>query len=371
MAGVPTLAVLWIAGCTIAPAASPPESASPGSTTGRSASATVGSGSSIGPTVELVPTSDAVVVVSNGHVWTVNKGSSQLADPHVVDSSPTIEAAAITDSGTLLYAASDDGQSIVASISSGTADWKRLETVKLDDVSVGGLSIASAGGSTVVVLVTIQGGSASSIGLSYVHTDAGWKHATAPSGGIITAAAGRYWLVDGVAGDRVFVSVDGLDWQATKLPETASDWTAGSAIGLDSKTVVIPVLSHADGEDSHLTFYESADGGETWATRARTTTPPTEIGTAGAVSITTTGDWVAAFADGSKIRSGDLGGASVRTVSPNGLTTDVSSVAFSTPDFGLAWSTPSDCPNGKTSCTISSVISETHDGGQTWTTLGE
>ena len=196
---------------------------------------------------------------------------------------------------------------------------------------------------------------------------ASWVMRSAPVGGTLSAAGGRFWISGGVMGDQVFTSSDGTTWRAAKLPILKRYWTAAAATDVDRVGVVIPVTSHDPGGPSEITLLATSDVGRTWRVAASVAAPPTEIDTTIPVSITGDGHWFAVWPDGSKVVAGLLGAKGQTTISPNGLPANVSEIAFTSATRGVAVSGVADCPNGKSSCTSRSVVTRTSDGGQDWT----
>lgn len=365
-AGLLIAALVVIGGCV---AGAPSGSASPA---GSAAIATpASSAASTSPTltdVRLTRAGQHIVVLANGRA-VLETGAPVNINGQGVPSAPSIEAITSSSGANLVFVAARDPHSVIALTSTNDgASWTSAGQQDLTGVdAIGDLHVAGFG-DQFAVLVNEAGSTAVSSGVVVTVPGAGgkWTVSPAPVGGDLSSAGGRYWIVGGVMGDQVFTSLGGLAWDSVKIPVSATYWTAAPAVDVESVGVVIPVTSHDPAGPSEVTFFATSDLGKTWRRMASVSAPLTEFNTTIPTSITSDGRWVAIWPDGSKVLVGSLGAKDSKVISPNGLPANVSQVVFSSPTTGVAVSNVVACPDGKSSCSSSSVVSRTDDGGQSW-----
>ena len=75
----------------------------------------------------------------------------------------------------------------------------------------------------------------------------------------------------------------------------------------------------------------------------------------------------ATFVDPSSAMLITVTGTRVATITPNGLPGPIDSLTFSDAMHGLASATVTTCPTGRASCTETTSLYTSSDGGQTWT----
>jgi hypothetical protein len=232
---------------------------------------------------------------------------------------------------------------------------------------VADVTIAQAG-DQVAILATEASSSNVSGGVVAASADRGrgWSVSRVDVGGQIASAGGSFWISGGLMGDAVLISKDGQNWPEIKLPVDAKYWSVAPPVEVDETGVVVAVTTHDPNGDSRVILLGSGDLGQTWRALQTIDAPPTEFDTTVPTSILADGSWVAVFADGSKVITGKLGKTATDAVSPKGLATNVSDIAFASPANGVAVGATDDCPNGKSSCSSTAVIQATSDGGQTW-----
>ncbi len=317
--------------------------------------------------VQLARAGQHIVVLANGKA-VLESGAPLDIKGQAMPSTPSIEAITSSAGANLVYVAAEDPPSVIALTSTnGGASWTAAGQKDLTGVdAIGDLHVAGVG-DQFAVLVNEAASTVVSSGVVAVQRPGGkWTVRPAPAGGDLSSAGGRYWIVGGVMGDQVFTSKDGLAWDSVKIPVSATYWSAAPAVDVEGVGVVIPVTSHDPAGPSEVTFFATSDFGKTWKPRASVSAPLTEFNTTIPTSITSDGQWVAIWPDGSKVLVGSLGAKDSKVISPNGLPANVSQVLFSSPTTGVAVSDVVACPDGKSSCSSSSVVSRTDDGGQSW-----
>jgi hypothetical protein len=308
----------------------------------------------------------AVLVVTPDAVY-ADAGARRVAI--TAGGPPQRQAISGADAQHLIYAAVLDASIIALRSSDGGASWAAAGKTSISGaLPVAAVGVAAVGDGFAVLANddTSVTSSSGSVAVGGSKTGSLVLRA-APVGGSVWAAGKAYWLTGGVMGDQVFASRDGSQWDAVKLPAPSKYWTAGEPVDVDSVGVVLPVTSNVpDGGASIVTFLATTDLGGTWHEVGTTAAPHTEFNTTAAVAVTQDGHWIVVWADASKVIVGAFGSSDTKAFLPNGLAPNVGEVAFSSATDGMAISTPDSCPNGKESCTSSTVLSRTVDGGQTW-----
>ncbi len=286
------------------------------------------------------------------------------------DPAPAHEAITSSVGRHLVYVATTDLHSVITFASDdGGSSWATVgqhDIVGVD--AIGDLHVAEADGHFAVLIVEATS-TAVSFGLVANAGDggAGWTVGPAPVGGDISSAGGRFWLTGGVMGDQIFVSANGSAWRSAELPTSSEYWSAAPATEVDGVGVVIPVTSHDPNGPSDVTLFATTDYGHSWKSLTSFAAPLTEFNTTIPTSITPDGRWFAIWPDGSKVVEGSIGATDSNVISPNGLPGNVYDVMFSSASTGVEASSVATCPNGKSSCTSTTVVTRTEDGGQTWT----
>jgi hypothetical protein len=246
--------------------------------------------------------------------------------------------------------------------------WARGDPIDASNIVPDGFTAVTAAANATVAVVAAQEASSSnfSFGDSFVSKGGGaWRHAQLPSGGAVAEAGGNFWLVGGPAGDRLFVSSDGLSWSDVTPSKTdATQLTVSSPVE-GNGSVVVPVTSRSGGS-STVTFYTTNDGGNSWSNSAAVTiSANTEAGVAMPVAVA--GDsWLVAQPDGKKLYVGNVSGGEPSTVTTSGLPAGVVQIGFLNKTQGAAIVDTTSCPNGKQSCASAAQIYYTSNGGTTW-----
>jgi hypothetical protein len=362
--------MLVLAGCVAAaPSGSPARDGSAALATPAPSSAAPGWPA---PTiVRLTRDGTHIVILASGRA-SLEDGRKLATVGPVTPAGRVGEALASGSGSDLVYVAVGDAVSITVSTSSdGGASWDAVPAPHVSGMQAIGDVAAAKVGERVAILLDEATSTAVSSGTVATAARPGepWAVAPAPIGGTLSSAGGRFWISGGVMGDQVFASSDGTAWRAVKLPTSTRYWTAAAATEVDRLGVVIPVTSHDPGGPSDITFLATSDLGKTWRVVAQVEAPPTEFDTTIPVSITADGHWFAIWPDGSKVIAGALDAKGQTTISPNGLPANVYDVAFTSATTGVAVSSVTTCPNGKSSCTSTSVVTRTDDGGQDWTPM--
>jgi hypothetical protein len=361
-------ALVVVGGCSVA---SPSGSAAPSSSGDIATPPANASPSASLTNVRLARAGLHVVILSNGKAILEN-GAPMNITGQGIPATPSIEALTSGTDAKLVYVAARDTHSVIALASTDEgASWTPAGQKDVSSVdAIGELHVAALG-DQFAILVDEAASSAVSSGAVAVGRGPGgkWAVGPAPVAGDISSAGGRYWIVGGVMGDQAFSSKDGLAWEATKIPASATYWTAALAVDVDGLGVVVPVTSHDPTGSSDVTFFATSDSGKTWTSVASLTAPLTEFNTTIPTSVTSDGQWFAVWPDGSRILVGSLGAKENKVISPNGLPANVSQVLFLSPTTGVAVGNVTACPDGKASCASSSVVTRTDDGGQTWTPI--
>jgi BNR/Asp-box repeat len=351
-----------------APAATPP-----GPLVTSSSMAAGTSSPSVGPplgAVSLVVAGPKVLLLAAQGLYAVEHGNLTSLGATLPTGSMS-KAIAAADSEHLVAASAIDGGTVVEYRSAdGGQTWSAegRQIVSAAD-GIDNLQVGVVGGQ-IAVLVNENSSSNVSYAMVTASADNGatWTVARAPTGGVISGADGIFWLVGGVAGDKVFTSPDGLTWRPVTIPIANDSWTADVPAMVTGHGVVLPITSHGSA-DSQVTFWATSDQGASWRSLSTVVAPHTEADTTIPMSITADGQWFAAWPDGSKVVSGTLGAAATKTVSPDGLPGNVYQIAAVSAAEGVAATAPDSCPNGKQSCVSTTVVVHTEDGGQTWSPI--
>lgn len=359
---IAVIASLVVGGCAQLPGASPGGTIEASAPIPTVPSPTPGLAASLTDPV-LVEAGGAVFLVAREGVFQLTGGTSIDAGGPVPESVVRVALAGEVDS--LIAVSTSDADTIVVSHSNdGGATWKPSGTTKV--VTEGGIAEISAAisGTRLVILANETSSSNFSYGAWAATGDDGkWDTGQAPSGGMVSAADGSFWIVGGVTGSEVSVSSDGKQWAAVDLPAQGS-FTAQHPTTVSGFGAVLPVTLRST-KGTEIAFFTSADGGKSWKTSASASAPDTEEGSSIPVAVDASGNWVAVWPDGSKVVSGKLGDSEAHFVSPNGLQENVMSVVFS--DGALvALTSIQACPSGKASCTSTVALQVSSDGGQTW-----
>jgi hypothetical protein len=342
-----------------------------------------GPAASVAPVASAIPSTsrshvDVRLARAGGHVAILKDGTATLESGTRVDivgrdqPAPVSEAMTASSDVDLVYVAVPDAHSVTAYTSGdGGGSWSTGQRHLVPDIeAVGDVGVAIVGDRLAVLLVEATSTAVSSGVVAIVaNGNEKWILSPAPVGGTISSAGGGFWIVGGVMGDQVFASADGSTWRPVTIPASTKYWTAGTATTVDRVGVVIPVTSHDPGRPSDLSFLATSDQGKTWRSVASVSAPPTEFDTTIPTSITADGHWVAIWPNGSKVLAGTLGAKDQTIISPNGLPANIGAVEFSSATVGVAVGSVANCPQGKSSCTSTAVVTRTNDGGQDWTPM--
>jgi hypothetical protein len=349
---VAVAAISLLSGCATSPAVETP---SPEASPSRFA------------TARLAHAGDEVFVVADDGIYVETAGQLRQIGPKVESPLHDVFIAG-PDSTHLIYAAVGDSNVVVFKSSDGGNSWSPAGMLPIGaNQQVASVSVASSDARVVLLANEATSSAVSSATVARSNDGGGFAVSDAPVGGSISFVAGSYWLVGGVMGDQAFASLDGSQWRAVKLPALSQYLTLGLPVDVKGLGVVIPVTSNVPDAASVVTFLGTSDLGKTWHSLTSTEAPHTEFDTSVPASVTAEGGWVVVWPDGSKLVSGSLDRSDAVAISPNGLQSNVSDMAFVSPTEGFAVSSPDSCPSGKSSCISTTIVSRTTDGGQTWT----
>lgn len=315
--------------------------------------------------------SNTVVLTTTGLYRAADNRLQPLGPPFAPTSGQRVAVAGV-DPAHLVAAATSGARTVdVRHSVDGGQTWASPRGVRIQtDNGIGRLSVAAIG-ALVVVLANEASSAAVSNAMIAASPDDGatWSVLSSPTGGTLSREGGVFWLVGGVMGDKVYESTDGANWRSITLPLPAAYWTAGSPAQVDGVGTVIPVTTHEQGA-SQMMFVASQDQGVSWSIIGSTPGPQTEFTTTLPTSITSGGDWMTVWPDGSKVLAGNVSQVDAnKIISPNGLASNVYGVVLLSSAEAYALAAPSSCPDGKQSCTSTTVLLHTVDGGQTWSAV--
>jgi hypothetical protein len=323
-------------------------------------------------------------LASDGSGWSLTTAGLELTNDggqsFSVVSSP-IAASNVTD---VVVSGSDV---TVAGVTSSSSGGFELQTAySLDDGSTwtevtpsppsfgaqaGAAQLVSSGGTVIGMLVTDQTSSAFSQGNWYSTSNDGrtWSEFRAPCGGTVTDVAGDLWLVGGPLNDELYLSTDlGQTWSQVTVPASVASAEAALSVpgALSNGDIVLTatIPNQASGAPE-VGVYTSADLGQTWTLLIQTSLP-------GSIDQ---GAVTASSVAGGSVWLGAPSGSEVVVVSSNGIASPaMSSAIYSTVGTvdaisgTAAWAiaSSSQCPFGKSSCSESTALFETTDGGTNW-----
>ncbi len=308
-------------------------------------------------------------VVSDTGLYRVGDGKVDFVGP-LADRAPIYSDVVSTDDGNWLVASSDaQSLSLFTSTDAGLS-WQRIGGTRLDtSTPIYALDLA-AHGSVVVVEGAVQSGSAFSFAVTIRSVDGGktWVSEEAPTGGAASYAGGFFWLTGGQLGNLVFQSKDGSDWAPVDVPVRSADWTAGPVVDVATQGAVLPVTIHASDAPGEVAFIGLGGGQGSMKRLVSTSIGPSASGSVAPTVLTSDGRWFVVTADGSTISSGSLGSTEVEVVNPEGLPADVTQIAFDGSALS-ALATPTNCPSGKPSCAMATLLLSSSDLGWHWITI--
>lgn len=318
---------------------------------------------------QFVRAGPSAIVLATTGLYRASGNRLQPLSPPFPPTSGQREALAAADPMHFVAAATIDAQAVDERQSvDGGQTWTSPASVRVPtDNGIGSLSVGAID-TYIVALANEASSAAVSNAMVAASSDKGasWSVVSSPAGGTLSAEGGVFWLVGGVMGDRVYESNDGMSWRPVNLPVTAPYWTAGSPAQVEGVGTVIPITTHEQGA-SQIIFVASQDQGVSWRVLGAAPGPQTEFSTTLPTSITSSSDWMTVSPDGSKILAGNISQVDAhRIISPNGLPSNVYGVVLLSSTEAYALAAPSSCPDGKQSCTSTTVLLHSVDGGQTW-----
>lgn len=315
----------------------------------------------------VVTTGGATLLTTDagGH-WRVLTVPGRRVGGHWLDvHGATVAAATLDATGSLTYERSGDG--------GRTWTSQRLPLAMPDG---GGVDVSlDADGSTVAIAATLPHSSGiAGTGALFVGP-AGHDVVVrpAPAAGTASWVGTHLLLVGGAVSSQLFVSDDlGTTWAqsavegvtaASGVEIPAGAPSIGLPVPLAADHAVIPItLFHA--EASSIDLLTTSDG--------RTFTSLGEVPTGGILGRgvtaggTSAGPGTAIVVDPSTTTLITVTGTDVANVAPGGLPGPVSSLTFLDSTHGLALVSVTACPTGKASCTETTGLYVSSDGGRTW-----
>lgn len=292
----------------------------------------------------------AVRFLDETHGWAIVPGSQ----------SPTPPGATVL----LAYRTSDGG-----------ATW--------NSAPVGATSYGGAGPASVVfvdslhgwLVVQLESSSQFTPGDLFTTLDGGltWSKARIPVAGHISFTSPTMgWVSGGGPGDQMFRTQDGgASWtrQTVALPAGQTQPVYGVPHQVGSTDVLFTTF--ASERNAGAGAYVSRDGGATWQLVGSVAAArPIPVAVTVRVAIVDAQNWFAVFPDAQKVYRTTNGGSSFSAVVPAGLPVGVADISFVSANEGWALNQYGGCTAGKTTCTEFGILSQTKDGGTTWTALG-
>lgn len=308
--------------------------------------------------------SAAYVTTDGGSHWRTVKIPSALVAGHPFAARTSSEFLEVAPAGTALalYHSTDGG-----------SNWRRDHSVDLAPAMVSSVDLRVEG-DLVGILLNIESGSNGGTA-TFVSTSDGkdWHQSDAPvSGDISVSPAGTVLLVDGATKQKVYRSTDqGASWNGVTMP--SGDIPSGGTIAFGeprwfsaSEVIVSGTSRASDDSTASERFYLSDDGGGSFREVGSTSIQGHFGAGVIAPSVAERPDvWIAAEPDGSKIYR-FVRSSSAQVVSPDGLPQGVQSLDFTSDEIGWAQVVTGSCAAGKNSCSTTSALYSTTDGGQTW-----
>lgn len=220
------------------------------------------------------------------------------------------------------------------------------------------------------MMLSLQSSSAFRLGLLLRTVDGGahWTGLpTPPAGGDLDFLDATHgFMGPGPAGDELFQTTDsGLTWASVTLPPSSSALqSTASSITLPSFTDSLHGMllrTYATDSGNTVVQYQTTDGGQTWAAAAA----PAQPVASSIVSLAADGRPTPRIA---AVQSH----ADIAAITPAGVDKVIPTRStFSTPSQGWVLFAGGNCNAGKTTCTQTSALMGTNDGGQTFFPLGK
>jgi hypothetical protein len=323
-------------------------------------------GAVLGRAGQAVVTKDGatfLTVDAGGH-WSALAVPGESIGRHRLDvHGATIAAATLDSSGNLTYERSGDGGKIWTS--------QRLPLTMPDG---GGVDVSlDADGANVAIAATLPHGSAF-VGNGALFVGRAGQDVVArptPTAGTATWVGKHLVLVGGLLSSQLFVSDDlGATWTQSAVEGVTV--SADAPLPADAPSIGLPVsaagrsvlpVTVLSGGTSSLDLLATTDG-RTFTSLASIPTRGT-VGQGVTAGGTSAGPGATIFADPSSTLLITVTGTDVATITPTGLPGPVDSLTFSDATHGLASVTVTTCA-GKASCTTTTGLYASSDGGRTW-----
>ena len=324
--------------------------------------------------LHLVSTDDGWLLLNQHLYWTENRGQTWIEITPADIGTSVIRAVAFLDAqhGWLILQ-----NSTTYAISQTTDRGRTWQTRSLTALTPDDLSVPAAAfyfhwldvqnGWLVMRRAT---GSNFSVGALFQTTDGGktWTRNAIPIGEPVYFATDKIgWTAGGAAGHQLYRTRDGgATWQPQQLTPTRGRRLYQLPKFDNAAEGVLPVIVE-DGDASQIQFYRTYDGGQSW----------------GLESNLRLGDGVARLPfDMLNVqqsivivpRSNQLARITNRRMTtittPDAITSGITKLDMATLDIGWAKHNAASCtPKPNQTCTSTTQLLETNDGGQTWTSL--
>ena len=274
--------------------------------------------------------------------------------------------------GWVVWTSSDQKSFTIAHTADQGAHWAStsVESPFGDGRSFGGNAFPFfADGQHGWLMLTVQSSANFRPGVLFQTEDGGahWTRLQDPpvGGDVIFSDLQHGFTGPGPRGDELFSTADaGHTWQAVPLPSPSADLArTTSSLSLPSfgdPTHGVLVRTYDRGQGTTTVRYATSDGGASWKPAAPVQNAPSTI-----VAITADG---AATARIAPVKSSALS----RSVLPSGVAANLPIRAtFSNATQGWVLFASGSCQNASTTCTQTSMLQGTLDGGKTFFSLGK
>lgn len=324
--------------------------------------------------MNLVSSQSGWLLADGRLFWTNSIGAQWTEITPISPQSSTIDGVFFRPDGSgWALLASPDGSSLtVARTPDSGAHWTYSSVLSpFTDASpfAGKASISFPNGQHGWMMLSLQSSSAFRLGLLLQTADGGahWTQLPPPpiGGNLDFIDATHGFMGPGPGGDELYQTTDGgLTWNAVALPLFSA--------GLKNlaSTITLPTFSDALHGTLLRTYkadagttvvqYQTTDGGEIWSVASASATSSATI-----VSLTADGHVTSRI---TAVQSH----ADIAAITPAGIHQIIPvRSSFSTPTQGWVLFTGGNCNADKTSCTRTSALMGTTDGGQTFFPLGK
>jgi photosystem II stability/assembly factor-like uncharacterized protein len=209
----------------------------------------------------------------------------------------------------------------------------------------------------------------------YRTTDGGltWTKVQIPIGGdieFVTPTDG--WTAGGAAGNELFVTRDGGEqWTAVSVPRPPAFKNADVVYGVptffNAQEGVVPVTFTGNAQNSGFAFFQTQDGGSTWAAPGPVVPrrQATDFGVSMLADPVTKTTWFEADPSGSAVNVARNRGKTQQSLEPQGLPPGLFRLDFASESTGWAVAAVTVC-HEKVDCSYDSELVQTKNAGQGW-----